>query len=286
MASPSFGLKTAIGSASVLVLAACGGGGGDNATAALASSECVPVTDGQYYIVENGLFVPAGGPEIQVVERIVEAPRSWDQTLEATFSDLGFPWLGLNVRDEVATLTGLAPDTDAKERAFAAGELAIMNDDAGREQISLVVDGISVEGGEEGVGAALAELDDRPSLEACQDTFTRTMNGRNVEFETNSDVISSVSARLLDAVTGTAILCGDYNVEVGGHTDSRGSDAYNVDLSQRRASAVRDYLVRKNVPSDTLTAVGYGETKPLDTSGTAAAYARNRRTEFTVTERN
>lgn len=274
-----------LGSISAVALAACGGAGDADRTADLATSECVPVQEGQHYVVQNGLFVPSGPPPVEIVERVIEAPRSWDEQLEDSFADLGFPWLGLNVRDEVATLTGLAPDSEAKERAFTAGEQAILGDETGAAQVSLVVDGISVEGGEEGVGTALAALDERPSLEACQGAFTRTMDGRYVEFETASDVISGVSARLLDAVTGVAILCKDYNVEIGGHTDARGSDALNLDLSTRRATAVRDYLLSKGVPTDELTAVGYGESRPLVEGASAEAYARNRRTEFTVSER-
>lgn len=276
--------RCALLAASTILLAACGGDT-DRAPQAVAATECVPVNEGEYFIVQNGLFVPAGELPVEVVERIVEAPKAWDDTLEDSFAGLGFPWLGLNVRDEVATLTGLAPDTDAKERAFAAGEAAILADPTGSEQVTLIVDGISVEGGEEGVGTALAALDERPSLQACQNAFTQTMNGRNVEFESGSDTISPVSARLLDAVTGVAILCKDYNVEIGGHTDVRGATELNVELSTSRANAVRTYLLGKGVPDEGLTAVGYGESRPLMDGNTAEAHARNRRTEFTVSER-
>jgi outer membrane protein OmpA-like peptidoglycan-associated protein len=193
--------------------------------------------------------------------------------------------MGLNVKGEVATLIGLAPTQELKDSAFMAGNDAIMADDAGGDQVTLVVNGISVEGGEVGVGAALADLDERPSLNSCQSAFVDTMQGRNVQFRTGSAVIQSVSAQLLDAVTGVAILCKDYNVEIGGHTDSRGSEGYNQDLSERRANSVRAYLIERNVPAEGLTALGYGESVPLDDSNTAAAYTMNRRTEFVVSER-
>jgi outer membrane protein OmpA-like peptidoglycan-associated protein len=73
-------------------------------------------------------------------------------------------------------------------------------------------------------------------------------------------------------------------VRVEGHTDSKGSDAYNIKLSQRRANAVRDYLIAHGVEADRLVAVGYGETRPVADNGTAEGRARNRRVEFTILE--
>ena len=68
--------------------------------------------------------------------------------------------------------------------------------------------------------------------------------------------------------------------EIAGHTDSRGSDAYNLRLSRRRAQAVVDYLVKNfGIPRDRLIPKGYGERRPLCTEGTEACYALNRRVE-------
>lgn len=67
---------------------------------------------------------------------------------------------------------------------------------------------------------------------------------------------------------------------IEGHTDSDGANDANMRLSQDRSNAVRDYLIDKGVKSDNLTAVGFGETKPVTTNKTAAGKARNRRTEI------
>lgn len=69
----------------------------------------------------------------------------------------------------------------------------------------------------------------------------------------------------------------DVNIEVAGHTDSVGNDAYNMALSERRANTVRDYLIAKGVPAERLTAKGYGETEPLADNGTEDGRAQNRR---------
>lgn len=70
-------------------------------------------------------------------------------------------------------------------------------------------------------------------------------------------------------------------VELEGHTDSVGTDSYNLSLSDRRAQIVHDYLVSKGVPSSQITGVkGYGEANPIDTNDTADGRARNRRVEL------
>ncbi len=77
------------------------------------------------------------------------------------------------------------------------------------------------------------------------------------------------------------------NIEIGSHADARGSDRYNMELSQKRAASTLEYLVSKGIDRSRLTSKGYGETMPLNdcihpTGCTAAEYARNRRSEFTI----
>lgn len=105
-----------------------------------------------------------------------------------------------------------------------------------------------------------------------------------VQFETAQAVIKAESFALLDEVGGTILAHPSLGrVEVAGHTDSRGSDAYNLELSQSRAEAVMRYLTRNvGVPAERLVAQGYGETLPLDTNRTEEGRERNRRVEFTL----
>ena len=69
---------------------------------------------------------------------------------------------------------------------------------------------------------------------------------------------------------------------VEGHTDSQGSESSNMELSERRAQSVRDYVVSRGVPSDMITAKGVGQHRPVSDNTTAAGRANNRRVEIIV----
>ncbi len=107
-----------------------------------------------------------------------------------------------------------------------------------------------------------------------------------INFEYNKAVIKRDSFNILDAVF--ASLQGNTDiqlVEVSGHTDERGDDAYNLDLSDRRAAAVVKYLTDKGVDPSRLASQGYGETSPINPAHTQAAWAVNRRVEFLIIKR-
>jgi len=268
-------------------LIACGGPATtSDGLAKVTDTLCITVQDGANFVVVDGRLMPMSAPRAEPVERAVKASLGWAAKLEKTFTDRGFPWMNLHSRGGVAILAGVVPNQDAKARAFLAGGQAILTHSTGRREIDIVVNGIAVDGGDQGVGAPLATLSQGDlSLEACQAAFVETMQGRNVEFRTSSAVIRTDSGRLLDAITGVAILCRDYKIVVEGHTDARGSDDINMELSDMRAKSVREYLVGRGVSSNRIDAVGYGETRPINPDTTPEAYLMNRRTEFKVLER-
>ncbi len=104
-----------------------------------------------------------------------------------------------------------------------------------------------------------------------------------VTFATNSAEISLDSAKVLDQVAESLLAWPEVKVEIGGHTDSSGNDALNKKLSQARADSVREYLIGKGVAADRITAVGYGEEKPVADNTTKDGKAKNRRVEVTRT---
>ena len=106
---------------------------------------------------------------------------------------------------------------------------------------------------------------------------------KKVYFATNKAVIRSVSFKLLDNVAKVLNEHPELDmVRVEGHTDSVGNAASNKRLSQRRAEAVRDYLVKKGVKSQRLRPMGWGEEQPIASNKNKAGRAENRRVEFNI----
>ncbi|WP_291076956.1 OmpA family protein [Hyphomonas sp.] len=291
-------LAVGMAGAALLGMAACGSTKEEAPAeaAATGSVQCVPLAEGQYYwdgtafVVASSRPVPAPAPEPEPDMDAADQPEpvatTWVSALERTFPDAGYPWMGLHVNGPVAVLTGLAPDPAAKEQGFAAGQAALEDNPEYASGITLVVDGISVEGGDRGAGEALAQLaDGEPSLRRCQTAFDMTMQERSILFQSNLAIVSATSHRLLDALTGVALLCDSHAIEIGAHTDSRGSNEYNEVISQQRSDAVRDYMTERGVDASALTPVGYGESRPIDRAENYDAWAKNRRMEFKVSER-
>ena len=104
-----------------------------------------------------------------------------------------------------------------------------------------------------------------------------------VFFETAKAVIKSESFELLNEVAKIIIDNPHIgNIDVEGHTDSRGKYNYNKRLSQQRADSVVKYLTERGVESSRLKGVGYGPDRPIDSNDTEEGRARNRRVEFTI----
>ena len=250
---------------------------GAAAPGAAANKDCVTLAEGLYEFRGGQLLA------ITAAQAGLSVGTGPEHDIQSGFADAGFPWLGLKIRGRIAALIGTAPSAEAKAAGLAAGQAALAANPQTAAANLLFVDGVSVEDGERGVGEGLAALADAgTSLESCQRAFDDTMASHSILFESGNARISPVSTGLLDAVTGIATLCQGFVIEIGEHTGAPGGDDYNLKLSQDRADAVKSYLASKSVPVDSLTSVGYGETRPIDPAKTQAAYERNRRTEFKV----
>lgn len=107
---------------------------------------------------------------------------------------------------------------------------------------------------------------------------------RGVQFEFDKADIRPDAAVILDEAANQLSQVAGAQVNVGGHTDSSGTDAYNQSLSERRAASVRDYLVSKGIDASRLSTSGYGESQPVADNATAEGRALNRRVELSVRE--
>ena len=116
----------------------------------------------------------------------------------------------------------------------------------------------------------------------CQQLFSDLLGKGTIRFESGRAVLDPDSAGLLDRLIETALRCPAANIEIAGHTDGDGEDAFNQALSEKRAQAVTDYLVKAGLPADRFTAVGYGSTQPIASNDTDEGKAQNRRIEFVV----
>jgi outer membrane protein OmpA-like peptidoglycan-associated protein len=127
---------------------------------------------------------------------------------------------------------------------------------------------------------AKAELRKMESMREEEGKLVISLSG--VLFEAGGNQLSSTAESRLDTVAQALGAYPDRNIVVEGHTDDRGSDATNRDLSQKRADAVREYLERRGIPAERMRSLGRGESEPIAKNDTAEGRANNRRVEVIV----
>ena len=117
---------------------------------------------------------------------------------------------------------------------------------------------------------------------ACAGRFEILSNSGNINFRSASATLNVAGSAILKELADIITRCPGMTVELGGYTDDVGSDAANLSLSEKRAAAVRRWLIGKGIDADRLVAKGYGESAPLVANDTPDNRARNRRIGFTV----
>lgn len=136
--------------------------------------------------------------------------------------------------------------------------------------------------------------DYQPPVVEYDERETNTETGRqqlrdvgNIYFDFDKSTIKPESEVTLDKVVAIMKKYPELAIEVGSHADARGTDSYNMALSERRAASTLEYLVENGIERSRLTSKGYGESMPLndctqETGCSNAQYAKNRRSEFTI----
>jgi outer membrane protein OmpA-like peptidoglycan-associated protein len=133
-------------------------------------------------------------------------------------------------------------------------------------------------------GLAMADTKPTKGRTVVVDTSIEILD--RVTFENDSATLTAKSFPILDAVAAT--LKGNENilvVEVQSHTDERGDAKHNLDLSQKRAEVVRNYIIAQHIDPARLVAQGYGGTQPVDRGHNAAAWDKNQRVAFLILKR-
>ncbi|MCX8079813.1 MAG: OmpA family protein [Bacteroidia bacterium] len=108
---------------------------------------------------------------------------------------------------------------------------------------------------------------------------------KNIFFDFDKATLRPESMNELDRLVKLLNDNPTLKIELSSHTDSKGSDEYNMKLSENRSKSVVDYLISKGISASRLVAKGYGETKPIDTNDTEEGRQNNRRTEFKILEK-
>jgi OOP family OmpA-OmpF porin len=106
----------------------------------------------------------------------------------------------------------------------------------------------------------------------------------NIQFENNSDVINQKSYGIIQKYANFLNNYNSYSTEIIGYTDSKGSESYNQKLSEKRANAVKNILLKKGVPADRVSSAGMGESNPIADNSTKEGRAQNRRIEAVLTK--
>lgn len=172
----------------------------------------------------------------------------------------------VEVVDRTVRLSGTAPFPAAAERIRTQLEEALP-------------DGYSLD-----AAIAFATPQTRVTGPECQELLRKTLEAGGIQFDKGDSTVAPESEGLLDRLAAVIDRCPEARIEVGGHTDSGGSTRRNRDLSQARADAVVDYLANAGILRERLTAVGYGETRPIASNDNEEGRAQNRRIELTVQE--
>lgn len=167
----------------------------------------------------------------------------------------------------------------AKARADAAREAAEAQADAARNQAAAATADAAAQ-----VTAAREKL--RAQLNAVLQTTENArgliVNMSDVLFDTGKYTLKTDTQVSLAKVSGIIQAYPGLTLQVEGYTDSVGSDAYNQTLSENRANAVRDFLVKQGVPAASITATGYGKNDPVADNSTKAGRQQNRRVQLVV----
>lgn len=260
-------------------LQACGGAE-PPAAEAVNTVQCVEIPDG-YYLFANGRFTPTTEDmAIDLPSPVSQREVVWINEFEDQLLQGGYDWLRLKAVGNVLFVSGDAETPGEREAALTAVRSAIAADRALTDRDLYIIDAVATPEATRPPGGLFMSLPPDPTLEACRTRADQLARSEQISYENEDSAISEASHRLLDAVAGLAMICSEFRLEIGVHTDARGAESFNRTRSQARADAIAAYLEGRGIEPGRLVAYGYGESRPIDPAQTSEAYALNRRVEF------
>jgi OmpA-OmpF porin, OOP family len=199
-------------------------------------------------------------------------------SLRAPYSELGRKRVTVNLDQPVKLAVWIQ---NGRMRSYINGEKALDFNQVDLPQI----DNVEIENGFLGAGASLGYqmfrfAESMPDFSQVISSSGRYI-ARGILFDTDSDVIKPESAPVIKQIAKGLETNPNLKLLIEGHTDSVGAAARNMDLSKRRAEAVRSVLITQfNIDSSRLTSAGLGSTKPVETNDTPQGRSQNRRVEL------
>jgi OOP family OmpA-OmpF porin len=240
-----------------------------------------------------GAVVLSGAVPDETARRVIETHAAARFGQAAPRSALMLAGAGVPAGWEAAALVALdaLSGVSVGEAELSPGRIAVSGTVAGPAEAGRLHRLLAGEA-PEGYAVASALTIDLPARVAaaplsaprCAVVLSAAVKGLPIAFAPGSAVFETVSGSALDRLGEIFRRCGRGRIEIGGHTDSQGSQGLNQRLSRARAEAVLDALMARGVALDRLAARGYGEEQPVASNQTEAGRARNRRIEFTVSD--
>lgn len=215
-----------------------------------------------------------------------------ENAAKTELEEAGIHWASAKAEKRTIRLSGVAPDSEAMALSVAA----IMKIKGISDVNS---DGVEIARPQQALApAAPAPFEkDSPPAETksaaveiwptekspaqCQAAINRTLVGRRLVFRRESAKLGDDEQALLTEVAKALGDCEGISISIEGHTDTTGPERANMALSVRRAEAVKDFLLRFDVPAVLVTR-GYGETRPIASNQSAEGRAANRRIDFVI----